>query len=276
MRRFIRRFGAAAILGAALVAAGCGDSSKGPAPTAAGEKKAKPKGHAHEGPHDGAVAEWGDDEYHVEFTVDHAAQEATVYVLDGDANRASPIEATTLTLTLKLAPPVTVTLAAKPQEGDPPGRSSRFVGKHPALGKVQEFSGTISGQAGGKPYSGDFAEEPHADHKGKKSSKADGPTKREVDLFLKPGGIYTSADITKNGNVVPSEKFRGFEWSHDDDLKSGDKVCPVTVNKADEKCGWWVNGQLYEFCCPPCLEKFVKWAKESPEKIKDPGAYRKQ
>ena len=30
-----------------------------------------------------------------------------------------------------------------------------------------------------------------------------------------------------------------------------------------------VNGKRYEFCCTPCLDKFVKWAKEKPDKIKD-------
>jgi hypothetical protein len=37
------------------------------------------------------------------------------------------------------------------------------VGTHDSLGVVQEFSGTISGEIDGTPYSGDFKEEPH-DH----------------------------------------------------------------------------------------------------------------
>jgi hypothetical protein len=264
------------ILLTVLTLVGCGGP---PAPTpTAGPSKVAPKGeHHHEGPHDGAIAEWGDEEYHAEFTVDHATQEATVYVLDGSAKKAAPIDAKELTLTLKLSPPVTLQLAAKPQEGDPAGKASRFVGKHPALGKEQEFSGTISGRVAGKPYSGDFKEEPHADHKDhKKSSRGPEPSKRETELFLKPGGIYTASDIEKNGSTVPSVKFRDVAWEHPDDLKPGDKVCPVTVNKADEKCKWWVNGKEYEFCCAPCLEKFVKWAKESPEKIKAPEEYIKK
>lgn len=44
-----------------------------------------------------------------------------------------------------------MTLTAKPQDGDPAGKASLFVGTHPALGKEQEFSGTISGQVSGKP-----------------------------------------------------------------------------------------------------------------------------
>ncbi len=68
-------------------------------------------------------------------------------------------------------------------------------------------------------------------------------------------------------------KFAGRSWAHDDDLKPGDKACPVTVNKADEQCAWWVNGERYTFCCPPCLKKFVRSAKEKPEKIRPAAEY---
>src|SRR5262249_47806329 len=97
--------------------------------------------HPDGGPHGGALVEWGDEEYHLEFTVDHKAQEATVYVLAGDAKTAKPIKTKELTLTLKLAPPVLIKLAASPQSGDPAATSSRFVGKHAALGVEQEFRG---------------------------------------------------------------------------------------------------------------------------------------
>jgi len=95
----------------------------------------------------------------------------------------------------------------------------------------------------------------------------------ERDLFLTPGGLYTRDDIHANGNVVPSAKLKGISWPHDDALKAGDKVCPVTANKADSRCSWIVNSKTYEFCCTPCLDKFVKLAKEHPEKIKEPGEY---
>lgn len=98
-------------------------------------------------------------------------------------------------------------------------------------------------------------------------------TSFERELFLTPGGLYTEADIEANGKTVPSAKYTGISWPHDDDLKPGDKVCPVTANKADERCAWVVNSRKYEFCCTPCLDKFVKWAKERPEKIKEPTEY---
>ena len=163
MRRTWTRIGAAAALSVALVAgAGCGSGSTAKPMTE--KEKFAGHDHPHEGPHHGALVEWGEEEYHAEFTVDHKAKEATVYVLDGSAKKAAPIDAKELTLTLKATPPVTVKLTPKPDAGDPAGQSSRFTGTHEALGKEQEFEGTVSGVVNGKPYSGDFKEEPH-DHK---------------------------------------------------------------------------------------------------------------
>lgn len=110
-------------------------------------------------------------------------------------------------------------------------------------------------------------------HDGANMPKGVGGTPFEQELFLTPGGVYSKADITANGNTVPSKKFAGISWPHDDEIKKGDKVCPVTDNKADERCYWIVNTKKYEFCCTPCLDKFVKWAKEQPKKIKEPEEY---
>lgn len=119
-------------------------------------------GHSHTdgGVAGGVLATWGGEEYHAEFVVDHPTGEATVYILDGTAKKVAPIDAKTVTLSLKETPPVTVTLDAKPQDGDPVGKSSRFVGRNDVLKTVKEFSGSISGKAGGKNYTGDFEEKP--------------------------------------------------------------------------------------------------------------------
>ena len=55
-------------------------------------------------------------------------------------------------------------LLASPQDGDPKGSASRFIATDERFGKEQEFEGTVSGVIDGKPYLGDFKEEPHADH----------------------------------------------------------------------------------------------------------------
>src|SRR6185295_9556 len=88
------------------------------------------------------------------------------------------------------------------------------------------------------------------------------------DLFKTPGGIYTVADIKVNGTAVPLEKFKGKTWKHEEDLKAGDKLCPITLKKAEAECTWTVQGQRYEFCCPPCINTFVRWAHQEPTKVK--------
>jgi hypothetical protein len=150
----------------AALAAGCDNPHKGTSPARGGAGKAHAHDHPEKGPHDGALAEWGDEEYHAEFTVDHAQKRATVYVLDGTGKKAVPIAAESITLTLTDAtPPVQVTLKADPQKDDPKGQSSRFSGTHPLLGEEREFKGEISGKVGDKPYAGEFSEKGHAGHK---------------------------------------------------------------------------------------------------------------
>jgi YHS domain-containing protein len=256
-----------AVLAGCLTLAGCNHEPAGTGPAA---DPPAAHDHADEGPHGGPLVEWGQEEYHLEFTVDPVNQEATIYVLDGNLKGPKPIPAEPLALTLQ-RPVVTIPLQPRPQAGDPAGSASRFVGTHMALAREGAFAGSISGTVHGKPYAGDFATKAHAGHE--EQTHGDAPTAREVALFLTPGGLYTAADIERNGGVVPSVKFKGLSWAHDDDLKPGDKVCPVTANKADPQCTWVVNGQTYEFCCPPCLEKFVGWAKTRPEKVKPPDEY---
>ena len=144
----------------AFTALGCS-----PKPVSVGTQPKDEHDHPEIGPHKGAIAEWGDHDYILEFTVDHDAKEATVYVLDGKAKDAKPIPSKTLTLSLKQSPPVTFSLEAKPQTGDPSGQSSRFVGKHDAIAEKKEFAGTLSGDVAGKKFSGAFKEGAHDDHK---------------------------------------------------------------------------------------------------------------
>src|SRR5712691_5214966 len=126
-----------------LFAVGCHTSSD------TKEKDSKPAvthDHPTGGPHKGVLVEWGEEDYHVEFTVDRKTQETAVYILGPDAKTYKPIKTKEITLTLKATPPVTIKLAASPQTDDPPGTSSRFVGRHEILGKEQLFSGEISGE----------------------------------------------------------------------------------------------------------------------------------
>jgi len=121
-------------------------------------------GHGHgAGPHDGTIADWGGGKFHVEFTVDHEKQQATVHVLGSDEKTATPIDADSIELSIT-DPQMQVTLTADPQEGDPEGKSSRFVGTHEKLAVVQEYAGTMTGVVDGTPYSADFQEQAHGGH----------------------------------------------------------------------------------------------------------------
>ena len=110
------------------------------------------------------MADWGGGKYHVEFTVDHDAKQATVYVLAADAATPAPLKTDKLLLSIS-EPAFQVELLPQAAEGEGENGSSRFVGKHDNLGIVREFSGTISGVVDGTPYAADFSE--HADHQHK-------------------------------------------------------------------------------------------------------------
>jgi hypothetical protein len=159
-----------AIGAAMLQVSGCGSSSS-PAinpttnPTPPIVTETGDDAHSHgAGPHGGALTDWGGGAYHVEFTVDHETKEATVYLVGSDEKSPSPIKADKIQLVID-DPMTEMELVAKPMEGESDGMSSRFVGTHETIGIVKEFSGTISGEIEGTPYTGDFQEEPHgADH----------------------------------------------------------------------------------------------------------------
>jgi hypothetical protein len=166
-----------AVLAALALTAGCsGDArdkeKKADKDKVARDGKDKEKGkeeHAHEGPHKGAIAEWGEEEYHPEFTVDHKKKEARVYILGPDVKKPAPIKADKVLLTIK-KPAFQVELKPEKQKDDPEGTASVFVGTHDNFAREQEFEGSLSAEFGGKQYAGDFKEKAH-DHDKEKGKK---------------------------------------------------------------------------------------------------------
>jgi hypothetical protein len=150
------------VLGLGLV--GCDGGGGGYREVPKGAKvKDEPHDHHHDhGPHGGHIVEWGDDEYHAEVTHDAKANKITVYILDGSAKKASPIDAKTVTLELTIdGKPKSFSLAAAPQEGDPKDKSSRFelagnddIKAH--VKDIEDLKGTVSGTVGGKKFSGEI------------------------------------------------------------------------------------------------------------------------
>ena len=95
-------------------------------------------------------------------------------------------------------------------------------------------------------------------------------------LYLTPGGLYTEADIKANGSVTASGKYKGKMAKHDMRPKVGDKLCPITMTKANPNFTWVIGGKTYEFCCPPCIDEFLILAKASSSEVLAPEEYIKK
>lgn len=154
MKRFFWALSSAAVL---ALTVGCGDQPAANKPADKPKTEEHADDHHANPPHGGTLTEFGGGKYHVEFTVDHDKKESIVYVLGSDGKSPAPIKADKLVLSIN-EPAFQVDLLAQPLEGETEGMSSRFVGTHESLGKVQEFAGTITGEVEGTPYAGDFKE----------------------------------------------------------------------------------------------------------------------
>jgi hypothetical protein len=225
-----------------------------------------------QGTHGGTIISLGRDEYHVEAVFESTGT-LRLYPLAADESQVMEIEdQSPLVHVRAVGEPdaTTITLRPDPQEGDTPGRTSRFVAELPPALAGRDVAVSIPLlRINGRRFRLAFSS-PH-------DSLRDMPAKvvddEERELYLTPGGIYTAADIAANGNVTASEKFRGFRAKHDHNPQPGDRLCPITRTKANPDCAWIIAGQTYEFCCPPCIDEFVRLAKESPDAIAPPEAY---
>lgn len=125
-------------------------------------------GHDHpsEGPHGGELIDLGKDEYHAELVHDDATHTITIYVLDGSAKVAVPIEATELALNLLVdGKPQQFKLPAKPVSGDPAGKASCYAladqGLCTAL-ETPKTSGRLNLTIGEKSYVGKISANAHS------------------------------------------------------------------------------------------------------------------
>lgn len=118
-------------------------------------------GHPTEGPHHGSLIELGGEEYHGELVHDDEAGTVTIYVLDGSAKEAVPVDAPEATINVKHdGRAEQFQLAAKPDAGDPEGKSSRFVSEDRELAEhldEEAADARLVLKIGGKSYSGAIA-----------------------------------------------------------------------------------------------------------------------
>jgi hypothetical protein len=265
---------------------GCGGTSDRTSATTGAEEAQQVAGpppalsreHGHKaGSHGGTIVAIGRDNYHAEAVIEKGGL-LRLYMLGQDESRLLEVEAQFLTAHVKPeegGEAVPVPVKPEPQEGDAPGKTSRFVASLPRELWSKDVVVTLPNvRINGERFRIGFtyAAAPHADAMPASVAGTD----EERDLFLKPGGRYTIDDIKANGSVVASERYRDFRPMHDLKPKVGDRICPITLTKANAKCTWVVAGQTYEFCCPPCIEEFVKLAKEQPDDLQPPDSFRKK
>lgn len=231
-------------------------------------------GHHHAaGKHGGTIVSLGRDNYHVEAVFEKGGA-LRLYMLGKDESRVQEVEMQELTAYAKPegGESVSFTLKAEPQPGDSEGKTSVFVGQLPEELRGKTVTVTIpSIRVGGERFR--FNVTSAVDEHAADKMPAKVPDDAEAKLYLTPGGIYTVADIEANGNLTASQKFKGLRAVHDLKPKAGDKICPITLTKANPKFSWVVGGNTYEFCCPPCVDEFVTTAKETPKEIQEPEAY---
>ena len=233
--------------------------------------------HAASAAHGGAMVEIGQDLYHAE-AVFEADGTVHLYLLGKDAKQVIEIDAKAVEAFAKPDGGTSAfkfELAPAPQSGDAEGKTSRLVGKLPAEVNGKPVGVSIPNlRVGADRFRVGFhSPAAVAAHDVMPAKRTDTAAEK---LFSTPGGLYTAADIRANGTKPPEEKYKGLKSKHDATAKSGDPICPISETLANPQFTWVVGGKTYEFCCVPCIEEFVSAAKEKPEGIKPPEAYRKK
>lgn len=282
----IRNLTLAAALTGLVLAVGCSEMHT-PPPRQASSEPEKPlaalqTAHGHKaGAHGGLIAEIGRDNYHAEAIF---AKEGIVkiYTLGKDETRVQHVETQTLEAYARAegdVEDVQVDLFPLRQKMDPPDKVAMFRGKLPPELWGKAVTLTVPITINGEAFRFRISSKP-ADSDAHSEESSPMPTKvgsaKETALYLTPGGKYTADDIAANGNMTASEKFKGIAAKHDRKPLAGDRVCPISMTKANPKFTWIIDGQAYQFCCPPCVDEFVQMAKEKPEEIAPAASYVKE
>lgn len=230
--------------------------------------------HPHKpGSHGGIIVPIGSDSYHAEAVIETTG-EFRLLMLGKDESRVQEVDVQPVKAYVKAIgdPSATpIELAAVPQEGDTPDKTSQFVGQLPEELRGRQLDVTIPNlRIAGERFRVGFTtiSETHSEDMPESL-----PAEEERKLYLTAGGKYSDADIKANGGMTATQKFKGITSSHDMFPKVGDRICPVTQTKANPKFTWIVDGKSYQFCCPPCVDEFVAMAKERPEELKAPDDY---
>jgi YHS domain-containing protein len=234
--------------------------------------------HPHiEGEFGGIIVPVGRDHYHAEVLF-VAGGQMRIYMRGKDEVKVVDIEEQTLKAFVRakgVTEAVEIELQPDTQPGDKPGRTSQFSGQLPADFATRQMLVTVPQiTVNGERYRFHFmTEEPDAEHPSMPAKVTDSA---EKELYLTPAGAYTAADVKANGSQTASSRYADFQSKHNLHPQPGDRLCPVTKTRASNECTWIIAGKTYFFCCPPCIDEFVKQARENPAQLQPPESFIKK
>ncbi len=233
-----------------------------------------PESHGHPpGPHGGAVVAIDrDNRFHAEAVFEPGGR-LLLYTFGRELSEPRPILARTVCAAVRGhdgTDEFAVMLRPEPQEADPPGTASRFRGRLPP----SMWRGHLRLVVWSLPVEGErFRFEIDSAHPPPDAATVERAEAVEAALYSTPGGKYGEEDIRANGPTAASRKYRGERPTHDDRPTPGERVCPVSRSRADPRFVWFIDRKEYQFCCPPCIDEFVRLAKAKPDQIKHPSEY---
>lgn len=220
----------------------------------------------------GNVVTLGSGQYHAAFVID-GERTLRLFTLGADATRVVTVPEQVVTVYVREGnrmESAMVAMIPKRQAGDEPGRTSQFVGELPETLESTRLEIEIPALAFGYDRFRVTARIGDSEHTGMPRQLG---AASERQLFLTSGGAYTEQDIAANEWKVPSEVYHEFVAEHEANPAAGERLCPITNTKANSDCVWTINGESYEFCCPPCIGELVKQAKERPDLLRPPESY---
>ena len=225
------------------------------------------------GAHGGIIIPIGSDSYHAEAVIEKDGA-FRLLMLGADESRIQEVDIQAVKAYVKAVGETDATpidMQATPQDGDAPDKTSQFVGQLPESVIGKAISVTIPNlRIGAERFRVGFTTAVEEHDNGMPAAVTGS---EEQQLYFSAAGKYSEADIQANGPLSAGGKFRGFMSKHDMSPKPGEYICPVTFTKADPKIQWQVNGKKYLFCCAPCVDEFVRMAKEEPESLLEPEEF---
>lgn len=240
----------------------------------------------------GWVCSLNNDRCHAEAVIDNDNR-VSIFLLASDTSELMEVPIQTLTGYFKPTSDqrsLALLLSSTPMQHNSPGMTSQLFGKLPAESIQQDSASgylTVPGlmiEAGSDKR---FVMRFQLSRSDSLATRHDLPTQldhpampnyqpgsEQAELYTTAAGKYSAEDIADNGGLTASINYADFIPKHDPNPQPGDAICPITKTKANAACTWTIDGQTYSFCCPPCIDEFVKLAKESPEQIRPASSYR--